>query len=82
MPSSVRVQLVMVRLVTSQWLELATLASVLVKVTSQETLVLAATVKVVLLVVSVAGDAASESVVEYNCPLTAEPEVAPQLSPV
>ena len=82
MPSSVRGQLVMVRLVTSQWLELATLVSVLVKVTSQETLVPTVTLKVVLLVVSVAGDAASDSVVEYSCPLTAEPEVAPQLSPV
>jgi hypothetical protein len=72
----------MVRFVDSQWPEGATLGSVLVNVTSQETLVLVLTVKVVLFVVSVAGEAAFDSVFEYNCPLTAEPEVAPQLSPV
>jgi hypothetical protein len=72
----------MVRLVDSQWLEPVTLGSLLVKVTSQETLVLAVTVKVVLVVVSVAGDVAFVSVVWYSWPATAEPEVAPQLSPV
>jgi hypothetical protein len=43
----------MVRLVDSQWVEPVTLGSVLVKVISQEVLVLAPTLKVVLLVVSV-----------------------------
>ena len=43
----------MFRLVDSQWLELATLGSVLVKLTSHETLELAETVKVELDVVSV-----------------------------
>jgi hypothetical protein len=43
----------MVRLVTSQWLEGATFASVLLKVTSQETLVLTLTLKLPLAVVSV-----------------------------
>src|SRR5262245_7688536 len=46
------VQLFMDRLVTSQWEDPATLGSVLVKVTSQETLSLALTRKVELLVVS------------------------------
>jgi hypothetical protein len=72
----------MVRLVDSQWLEPPTLGSLLVKVTSQETLVLAVTVKDVLVVVSDCGDVAFVSVLVYSCPLTAEPEVAPQLSPV
>jgi hypothetical protein len=74
----------MVRFVDSQWPEDATLGSELVKVTSQDTAVLAPTVKVVLFVVSVlsAADVAFVSVFWYICPLTAEPEVAPQLSPV
>src|SRR6266545_3121642 len=57
-PSPVQVQFVMVRLVDSQWLEPLTLGSLLVKVTSQETLVLVVTVKDVLVVVSDAGDVA------------------------
>ena len=61
-PSRYRVQLVMVRLVDSQWLEPDTLGSVLVKVTFHETLVLAVTVKVVLVVVSDCGDVAFVSV--------------------
>ena len=74
----------MVRLVDSQWLEGPTLGSLLVNVTSQDTAVLALTVKVALLVVSVlsAADVAFVSVFVYSCPLTEEPEVAPQLSPV
>ena len=72
----------MVRLVDSQWLDPATLGSVLVKVTFHETLVLAVTVKDVLVVVSDCGDVAFVSVFVYSCPVTAEPEVAPQLSPV
>lgn len=74
----------MVRLVTSQWFEPDTLVSVLVKFTSQETLVLVLTVKVELVVVSVLSAAvvAFVSVFVYSWPLTAEPEVAPQLSPV
>ena len=72
----------MVRLVTSQCMEPATLGSLLVNVTSQETLVLVLTLKVVLAVVSVPVGEGPVSVVEYNCPLTAEPEVTPQLSPV
>jgi hypothetical protein len=74
----------MVRFVDSQWAEDATLGSELVKVTSQDTAVLVVTVKVVLFVVSVrsAADVAFVSVFWYSCPLTAEPEVAPQLSPV
>ena len=67
----------MVRLVDSQVLEPCTLWSVLVKVTSQETLVLVLTVKVLLVVVSVAGEAALDSVVEYSWPLTAVPPAAP-----
>ena len=67
----------MVRLVDSQLLELDTLGSELVNVTCHETLVLALTVKVVLFVVRVAGEAAFDSVVEYNCPLTALPPAAP-----
>ena len=83
-PGPVRVQLVMVRLVNSQWLEDATLGSELLKLTSQDTALVAWTVKVELFVVSVlsAADVAFVSVFEYSCPLTAEPEVAPQLSPV
>jgi hypothetical protein len=69
----------MVRLVDSQWLEPLTLGSLLVKVTSQETLVLVVTVKDVLVVVSDAGDVAFVSVVEYNCPLTADPPLVPQV---
>jgi propanediol dehydratase small subunit len=65
---------VMVRLVDSQWLELDTLRSVLVKVTSQEVRVLALTLKDVLVVVRVAGEVAFDCFVEYNCPLTALPE--------
>jgi hypothetical protein len=74
----------MVRLVDSQWLEPATFASVLVNVTFQETLVLVVTVKDELLVVSdlAAAVVAFVSVFVYSCPLTAEPDVAPQLSPV
>ena len=74
----------MVRLVDSQWLEPVTLGSVLVKVTSQETLWLVLTVKVELFVVSVLSpaDVAFVSVLSYPCPLTLPPEVAPQLSPV
>jgi hypothetical protein len=72
----------MVRLVDSQWLELVTLESLLVKVTSQDTAELAVTLNVVLLVVSVPEEPVPDSVFEYSCPLTAEPEVAPQLSPV
>jgi len=72
----------MVRLVDSQWLEPPTLESVLVKVTSQEVLALLVTVNDVLFVVSDAGDVALVSCLVYSCPLTAEPEVAPQLSPV
>lgn len=71
------VQLLMVRLVDSQLVELVTLGSELLKVTSQETLVLVRTLKVVLFVVSVAGEAAFDSVVEYNCPETLEPPAAP-----
>jgi hypothetical protein len=52
--------------------------------TSQDTAVLVLTVKVLLFVVSVlaAADVAFVSVLLYSCPLTADPEVAPQLSPV
>ena len=57
-----RGQFVMVRLVTSQWVEPITLESLLVNVTSQETLRLLSTTKVELLVVSVAGDVAFVSV--------------------
>src|SRR5215831_17031501 len=66
----------MVRLVDSQWLEDATLESELVKVTSQDTALVASTVKVVLLVASVlsAADVAFVSVFWYSCPLTAPPE--------
>src|SRR5215469_8426526 len=78
------VQLLMVRLVTSQCEDPATLGSLLVKVTSQETLVVALTRKVALLVRSVvsAAEVAFVSVFWYSCPLTAEPDVTPQLSPV
>ena len=75
----------MVRLVDSQRLEPAvTLGSVLVNVTSQETLWLVLTAKDMLFVVSVlsAAEVAFVSVFVYSCPLTALPEVAPQLSPV
>jgi hypothetical protein len=74
----------MVRLVDSQWLEPDTLESVLLKVTFHETLVLAVTVKDELLVVSdlSAVVVALVSVFWYSWPLTAEPDVAPQLSPV
>ena len=72
----------MVRLVTSQCMEPFTLESLLVNVTNQDTLVLALTRKVLLAVVSMPVDEVPFSGVEYNCPLTAEPEVAPQLSPV
>jgi hypothetical protein len=74
----------MVRFVDSQWLEGATLESELVNETSQDTAVLVLTVKVLLFVVSVlaAADVAFVSVLLYSCPLTADPEVAPQLSPV
>jgi hypothetical protein len=51
----------MVRLVTSQWVEPVTLLSVLANVTNQDTLWLVPTVKVVLLVVSDAGEAAPVS---------------------
>ena len=54
-------QFVMVRLVTSQWVEPVTLLSVLANVTNQDTLWLVPTVKVVLLVVSDAGEAAPVS---------------------
>ena len=37
---------------------------------------------VVLPVVKVAEEPVPDSVFEYSCPLTAEPDVAPQLSPV
>jgi len=72
------VQFVIVRLVTSQWLEGATFVSVLLKLTNQETLVLTATVKVVFMVVSVlsARDVALVRVLLYPCPLTAVPVVA------
>ena len=62
----------MVRLVDSQWLEPVTLLSVLVKVTSQETLVLVLTVKVVLFVVSVlsAADVANERHHHQHRPVT------------
>ena len=58
----------MVRLVDSQWLEAATLGSVLVNVTIQETAVLALTVNAVLFVVSVlsAWDVAFVSVFWYS----------------
>ena len=83
-PGPVRVQLVMVRLVNSQWLLDATLGSELLKLTSQDTALVAWTVKVELFVVSVlsAADVAFVSVFEYSCPPTGEPDVAPQLSPV
>src|SRR5215467_1321371 len=72
----------MVRLVDSQWLELATLGSVLLKTTSQDTAELTETLNVVLFVVSVAEEPVPDSAFVYSCPLTAEPEVAPQLPPV
>src|SRR6516164_10229268 len=76
----------MVRVVDSQWLDGATLLSLLVNVTSHEygPALPASTVNVVLFVVSVlsAADVAFVSVFVYSCPLTALPEVAPQLSPV
>ena len=80
-PSPVQVQLLMVRLVDSQWLEPVTLGSVLVKVTSQDTAVLVLTVKVVLFVVSVLSvtDVAFVSVFWYSCPLTADPPLVPQV---
>ena len=56
--------------------------SVLVKVTSQDTALLMVTLNVVLLVVSDAEEPVPDSVFVYSCPLTAEPEVWPQLSPV
>jgi hypothetical protein len=72
----------MVRLVFSQWLEPDTLGLVLVKVTSQETLWLVVTEKVVLVVVSDCGDVALVSVLVYSCPLTADPPPTPQVPPV
>ena len=72
----------MVRSVDSQWLDGATLESLLAKVTSQETLVVALTVKVVLPVVSDAGDAALVSVFVYSCPVTAVPPLLPQVPSV
>jgi hypothetical protein len=74
----------MVRLVDSQWLELATFESPLVNVTNHDVAVLVLTVNVELFVVSVlsAAEVALVSVFWYSCPLTAEPDVAPQLSPV
>ena len=72
----------MVRLVDSQSLEPVTFVSVLVNVTSQDTAVLALTVKVALLVVSVvsAADVAFVSVFVYADPIV-EPLLAPQLFP-
>jgi len=83
-PGPLQVQLVMVRLVVSQWLVEATLLSLLVKVTSHDTPVLALTVNVVLFVVRVlsAADVAFVSVFWYCCPLTAEPPPTPQVVPV
>ena len=77
-------QLLMVRFVTSQWLEPVTLGSVLLNVISHDTFAVALTLKVPLLVVSVvsAADVALVRVFWYSCPLTAVPEVAPQLSSV
>ena len=72
----------MVRLVTSQCMEPCTLESLLVNVTSQETLVLALTRKVLLAVISVPVFEVPFSVAVYSCPGTAEPVVTPQLSPV
>ena len=69
----------MVRVDASHSVELATLGSVLMKVTSQEVLVLMVTLKVVLLVISVRSvvDVAFASVLVYSCPLTAEPLLPP-----
>jgi hypothetical protein len=80
----VQPQLVMVRFETSQVVESPTLLSPLWKVTFQDTAWLVLTVKVVLVVANVlsAADVAFVSVFWYSCPLTALPEVAPQLSPV
>jgi hypothetical protein len=74
----------MVRFVDSQWLDDATLGSVLVKVTSQDASLVLPTVNVVLFVVSVLSDwdVAFVSVFWYSWFWTAEPEVAPQLLPV
>ena len=72
----------MFRLVDTQWIKPATLGSVLMKVTSQQTLALVLTIKLVLLVVSVAEEPVPDSVSEYYCPLTAERWVNPQLSSV